>query len=228
METSPYRLKSALLEQLASELIVVCSKLDWREDRPLFKQFDRRSMTQYNMKSVINYNNKSTFLDKIYEVREALKQGLYNCALAMALTLPDICGKVEYPDKSSGYSKERYTNWFKKYAEPMFTSDTVVVPDSAVTQHTILTEKECYALRCAVLHAGNYKLNPALADLKKIKIHVYKGSLDIKEYYIRMDEYVSWDCTELCGKLCSAAEKYYEGIPDKTRFDIDEVVIETW
>ena len=44
---------------------------------------------------------------RIQEARKCLDNGLYEAALALALTLPDICGQVEYPAiKKVG---ERYT-----------------------------------------------------------------------------------------------------------------------
>ena len=35
----------------------------------------------------------------ISEVRRCLDSGYYRAALALALTIPDICGLVEYPEK---------------------------------------------------------------------------------------------------------------------------------
>ena len=41
-------------------------------------------------------------IDKlINEINEALSHNLYFAALSLALTLPDICGKAEYPEKGS-------------------------------------------------------------------------------------------------------------------------------
>ena len=40
------------------------------------------------------------------EIRKMLENDLYFVVLNSALTLPDICGKVEYPDERS--SKSRY------------------------------------------------------------------------------------------------------------------------
>lgn len=40
------------------------------------------------------------------DIRVALNNNLYFVALSTALTLPDICGKAEYPDEKS--SKKRY------------------------------------------------------------------------------------------------------------------------
>lgn len=65
--------------------------------------------------------------------------------LFISLTLPDICGKVDYPDAGS---KHRTINWFKKYIEPTYT----------ITSHgsdvIFLSGTDFYALRCALLHEG--------------------------------------------------------------------------
>ena len=36
----------------------------------------------------------------IDEIAVALNQGLYLVALSAALTLPDVCGKAEYPEEA--------------------------------------------------------------------------------------------------------------------------------
>ena len=46
----------------------------------------------------------------IDDIRAALENDLYFVALNSALTLPDICGKVEYPYEKS--SKKRYIDWY--------------------------------------------------------------------------------------------------------------------
>ena len=38
----------------------------------------------------------------VKEIRKALENELYFVALNSALTLPDICGKVAYPNKAVG------------------------------------------------------------------------------------------------------------------------------
>ena len=44
------------------------------------------------------------------DIRAALDHDLYFAALSTALTLPDICGKAEYPNEKS--SKKRYIDWY--------------------------------------------------------------------------------------------------------------------
>ncbi len=59
-------------------------------------------------------------------------------ALIIALCIPDICSKLEYP---THYSRERYSNWFKKY-----------MPEGYADH---LSGNDGYALRCSYLHEGN-------------------------------------------------------------------------
>lgn len=62
-------------------------------------------------------------------------------ALVLALTLPSVCSYHEYKDKRVvPEERKRYPNWYNRYVHE-FTS--------------ILDGRECYALRCALLHNGN-------------------------------------------------------------------------
>ena len=49
----------------------------------------------------------------VHEIRMALSHELYLSALALALTLPDTCGKAEYPNED--YNGVRYKNWCSQY-----------------------------------------------------------------------------------------------------------------
>ena len=52
-------------------------------------------------------------LNKINDVKSALKAGAYQSALALALTLPDICSQIEYPAENMvGIC---YPQWCDKY-----------------------------------------------------------------------------------------------------------------
>lgn len=75
-----------------------------------------------------------------------LSQNWYG-ALFISLSLPDICGKMETPDKFSG---ERYVNWFDRYMLDKYTRE--IGPQRE--KHTFLSGSDCYALRCALLHEG--------------------------------------------------------------------------
>lgn len=78
----------------------------------------------------------------------SLKTKNWYSVLFISLTLPDICGKIDEPDKGS---RQRTENWFNKYLKPTYTSR--ISPDQE--EHTFLTGSDFYALRCAYLHEGS-------------------------------------------------------------------------
>jgi hypothetical protein len=80
-------------------------------------------------------------------VRQAIAQDNWYSALASALTLPDICGWLEYPNKGVG---ERYTLWYDTYIKEEYSGSY----DNSNVEITFLSGKDCYALRCAYLHNG--------------------------------------------------------------------------
>lgn len=84
----------------------------------------------------------------------ALKKAIDNenwyGALLIALTIPDICGKIESPKEKSG---TRYCSWVKKYLEPKYTF-WIGTHDQG-HKHIFLSATDCYALRCAYLHEGS-------------------------------------------------------------------------
>ncbi|MBE9190625.1 hypothetical protein IQ230_09675 [Gloeocapsopsis crepidinum LEGE 06123] len=95
----------------------------------------------------------------IEAVEQALEQQNWYAALALALTLPDICGWLEQPQRKTG---ERYKEWFKKYM-PEYYSESLNFPLDSLTNNVeathinkpFLTAEDFYALRCAYLHSGS-------------------------------------------------------------------------
>ena len=64
----------------------------------------------------ITWNEVICLIDRIvHEIRMALSHELHLSALALALTLPDTCGKAEYPNED--YNGVRYKNWCKDTLE---------------------------------------------------------------------------------------------------------------
>lgn len=76
-------------------------------------------------------------------VEIALRSGNWYGALSLALTLPDVCGRLETPNEGVG---KRYMKWFKTYVQPKYTSQD---------GHVFLAGDDCYALRCSYLHEGS-------------------------------------------------------------------------
>ncbi len=100
------------------------------------------------------------------------------------------------------------------------------IPENILVEYKWLTASECYQLRCAVLHAGDYKIK--CNTLHKIHLHAHKRNGENYSHTLRTAGYIDADVIELCEGLCKAAEEYHNSIDDKSRFDLDEVIIETW
>ena len=58
----------------------------------------------------------------VNQINQALEQGLYFPALALALALPDICAYAEYPDMEDKVG-QRYISWYDKYIGHHFKED---------------------------------------------------------------------------------------------------------
>ncbi|QQS21381.1 MAG: hypothetical protein IPL87_02620 [Candidatus Moraniibacteriota bacterium] len=91
---------------------------------------------------------KNLLEEFIKAVHQNIDTGNWYGALFISLTLPDIFGKIDNPEEKS--SKKRYSLWFKKYVEPIYTHAVGAFHE----KHIFLTGEDCYALRCAFLHEG--------------------------------------------------------------------------
>lgn len=96
---------------------------------------------------------------RIQEARNCIDNGLYEAALALALTLPDICGQVEYPAlKKVG---ERYTKWIDDFVDSKGLYDPLF---DAVGGFEHLESQDIYKLRCAFLHSGDQDISSDTID----------------------------------------------------------------
>jgi hypothetical protein len=96
----------------------------------------------------------------------AIQQKNWYAAVILALTLPDICGKIEYPGESSG---ARYKKWCEKYLEPKYTQQ--IGPAQMGHIHKFLSGSDCYALRCALLHEGSDDITEQRAQESLDRFH---------------------------------------------------------
>lgn len=97
----------------------------------------------------------------LYDGVRCLKSGNWRAALALALTLPDICSGLSTPDQKG---KSKYIAWVDEYLfeRPYY--------------RTMMTASDVYALRCSYLHAGIDDVSEQYASeaLDKYKI-VFPG-----------------------------------------------------
>ncbi len=165
----------------------------------------------------------------VSEIRAALSYELYLSALALALTLPDTCGKAEYPnEKRNG---ERYKNWCSQY----------VITDRCDSLYgqdmPYLNEDIIYSLRNCLLHQST-------PNIEQSKIHEDRCKVDKFELVITAEDGANGDMSmvsygagvrivhrelqvhisHLCYILCQAAEEYYKN--NKENFDFIKYSIE--
>jgi len=90
-----------------------------------------------------------TEMEKIIEsIEVALDNKNWYVVLFACLALPDICGKIDFLEKTP---RERYIEWFNKYLLSKYTHE--IGPEH--TKHVFLCGEDCYALRCSYLHEGS-------------------------------------------------------------------------
>lgn len=86
------------------------------------------------------------------DINIAMENKAYLSAIALALTIPDICGKIQDNGKTD---KKRYINWFNEWVKPYFE----IPMEGELSGKADFNGNICYALRCAYLHSGNLDLN---------------------------------------------------------------------
>lgn len=173
-------------------------------------------------------------LEIIQETRKALDNDMYIAALSMALTIPDICGKAEYPNKQAG---RRYIDWFEenigKYEHPPFKEGRTRMP--------YLSGEVVYSLRNSMLHQGTPNIKKEsindeackidrfiLVKQEKNKYDSYGDSAEYSERDMSLDKhgvYRSYymNIRRLCLIICATAEGYYKD--NKEKFDFFNYVM---
>ena len=163
--------------------------------------------------------------EKIKDIRSAIDNRCFLSGLALALTLPDICGKVRYPREKY---KGPYIKWVDEYVTPYYCH-----PDDkfeGIYKNTEFNGEVCYSLRCAYLHSGNIDLqeqnkdilinpfdlcissnqdNSIYSEMQGVTTSDFSGE---KKYSLRLD------LRRLCNTLCDVAEKYYQKHENKKLF----------
>lgn len=146
-------------------------------------------------------------LNILDDIERALEAEAYCSALALALTLPDVLGRVAYPElRGNGNVQKRYEKWYNENMEDK--------------DKELMNGLMCYKLRCTYLHTGETELNQREKDEFPI-FQLRKGSTsDIKISNGKTKQgYMAVDVVRLCEGLCQAAKKFYERCNHKQELD---------
>ena len=111
----------------------------------------------------------------VQDIKISLENNCYYAALALALTLPDICGKIMYPEINT--VGERYKKWFDYYIGD-YEQSPFYKNKNSLNGMPYLNGELCYSLRCAFLHQGEN-------DLRNRKIK----SISLDEFTLIIEPY---------------------------------------
>ncbi|MBY7914642.1 hypothetical protein KW412_11210 [Vibrio fluvialis] len=121
----------------------------------------------------------------------------------MALTMPDICGKIAYPKVE--HSGPRYKNWFNDNLAEV--NKTNIMGKEVV----FLTASDCWALRCSLLHAGTDDITEQRAQEVLDKFHFTTMGM----HRIHVNKILTLNISEFCNEIIQAVEAWYEPIADE-------------
>jgi len=186
------------------------------------------------------------FLDLKYiisQIEKSIEDKNYIAALALALTVPDKCGKIEFQNLYGG--KQGYVNWYNEWCctpdpadnkweyYPEFdtsTHDTSYCLSSMPQSEPRLPYADgtvIYQLRCAILHDHSTELDYSKLESKnqldefELEITDNKGCLSVFSSGVLNDgekRYIKIRIIDLCKMICRGATKYY----DKNKEKVDE------
>ncbi len=128
----------------------------------------------------MNRENASfTFLHRVEEIELSIRDGRWQSGLALALTIPDICGGIAFPELVKRYRDGRimldrqknptrdvgnqYIRWFDEFAAAFFKT-------SADSAKPYICGERCWQLRCEYLHQNKGFLNDE--DSSSVRFHL--------------------------------------------------------
>lgn len=110
----------------------------------------------------------STMENLISSMMTACNAGNYYVALFTALTLPDICGRIEFP-RTNG-SQDRYIKWTETFLHKL--------PGIGASYAKLMPASDMYALRCAVLHEGRSTVSDQHRAKKLLDYYIFISGSD--------------------------------------------------
>lgn len=172
----------------------------------------------------------------VEEVRKQLEADNHLSALMIALTIPDICGKILYPKDKCG---ERYRKWFDMYIGD-YEQSPFAKEDEKWRDMPYMDGRSCYKLRCSLLHSGSDDIAEEI-NLNEFRLLFGKsailGSSAIEQRIDYMTDgsiiegnkirKLDVNVNDFCNKIIWAAEAFLRNeIKDKTDIPTIQIIPE--
>ena len=137
----------------------------------------------------------------INATRKAVEQSNWYAALALALTMPDICGRIENPSKDSR-SQARFVDWYDRFLLKRYQAIVGGAP------HTFLCGSDCYALRCAFLHQGEFGIDGQTARQALEHLHFIAPCQGSFVHMNQTNNVLQLQVDKFCFDVCEAVEQW--------------------
>ena len=168
-------------------------------------------------------------IDRILgEIKKSIDNECFIAALALALTLPDICGKAEYPDDSIA---ARYIRWYNTYVGQYERPSDPYGSDMPYTSGELI-----YNLRNSLLHQGTPNIDAKKVKEERCKVDKFILTIsDVEDAGLSRVSYgeeysvekrvLEVNIINLCSRLTAAVKTYYAHNQSKfsfIRFELDD------
>lgn len=141
-------------------------------------------------------------------IEQALSDENWYAALALALTLPDICGRIQNPGLTS---RKRYISWYDTYLLKKYLyKGSGDFPDMLY-----LSGSDCYALRCAFLHSGSGDISyqDATQVLQRVEFHIPDPTSPAQVSLIYTPECLTVNIEMFCRDFIAAVREWLKSNP---------------
>ena len=178
------------------------------------------------MEKYHNYTDINSLELLINEIEIAINAKSYLSALHMALSIPDMLGKIAYPT----FDGNKYIKWFDENVRDIIFGYLHSKNPLSIDGGPKMCGEVCYALRCKLFHEGVNDITAKTTErinefvLSFTDEDYVKGSYAGKDY-----EFDKWDpdsnivpetnylyisCKGLCKEIVVAAKEFYRNNPN--------------
>lgn len=157
----------------------------------------------------------------IDEIKRSIDNECFIAALMLALSIPDICGKAEYPNEGNTV---RYIKWYNTYV-----GKYEVPSDSYGSDMPYSSGELIYNLRNSLFHQGTPNVDTKKIKEERCKVNQFRltindvidggtsrvsygQGLEVQERMLEVN------IVNLCSKLSAVAKTYYSEHGDKFDF----------
>lgn len=142
----------------------------------------------------------------ILATRAAVADGNWYAALALALTIPDICARIETPNVGSN---KRFARWWNENLTPTYTRSVCGRP------HVFLHAEDAYALRCAFLHEGRADIDEQRSQKVLSSFRFVAPSPKTSVHCNHVNDVLQLQVDTFCEDVCQAAEVWADALPEE-------------